>query len=272
MRLTFAGCGSAFTVGTDNYQSNMLLTLDRDDATQGQGTGKVSRHLLIDCGSDARFSLPRIGIQRASDIDAVYVTHTHADHIGGLEWLALNCRYGPVRRRPRLIVPAELRGPLWDHSLAGGLAYSEEGPSTLDTYFEVTAASAQEPFVWEGVSFLTVPVVHVDGGTLRMISYGLFLRADGRNVYISSDAKFDPELATRRYITDADIIFHDCETGPRSGVHSHYEDLCGLPAEVRGKMWLYHYSPGELPDAVAAGFRGFVQRGQIFDFQSPETL
>jgi hypothetical protein len=55
-------------------------------------------------------------------------------------------------------------------------------------------------------------------------------------------------------------------------VHSHYSDLCTLPAELRRKMWLYHYNPGPLPDVRAQGFRGLVQRGQCFDFTRPETF
>ena len=31
-------------------------------------------------------------------------------------------------------------------------------------------------------------------------------------------------------------------------------------------MWLYGYQPVSLPDAKKDGFRGFVQRGQIFEF------
>lgn len=268
MRLTFAGCGSAFTVEDDNYQSNIVVTVDGDGE---KDPAAARRHLLIDCGSDARFSLPAVGLSRPRDIDAVYITHTHADHIGGLEWLALCSRYGD-RRRPRLIVPAELRESLWTSSLSGALRYSEEGESTLDSYFEVTPVEPDGTFTWAGVRFETVPVVHIDGGSVRMMSYGVSLTADGRSVYVSSDGKFDPALATRRYAQQADVIFHDCELGPRSGVHSHYDDLRTLPLPLRQKMWLYHYSPGARPDARADGFRGFVRRGQVFDLERPETL
>jgi hypothetical protein len=31
-------------------------------------------------------------------------------------------------------------------------------------------------------------------------------------------------------------------------------------------MWLYHYSSGKLPDAEKEDFKGFVKRGQVFEF------
>jgi ribonuclease BN (tRNA processing enzyme) len=274
MRLTFAGSGSAFTVGADNYQSNILLTIDRSEPAHGEGPPPPAalRHLLIDCGSDARYSLPTIGIKRPTEIDAVFITHTHADHIGGLEWLALSCHFGPSRYHPRLIVAEELREQLWERSLSGGLMYTEEGPATLDTYFEVDPVGPDRRFVWEGVSFEIIPVVHVDAGSIRMMSYGLYMESDGLRVYFSADAKFDAQLETRHYIKDADVIFHDCENTFRTGVHSHYEDLRNIPRWIREKTWLYHVSPGVLPDCRADHFRGFVKPGQIFDLGKPETF
>jgi hypothetical protein len=49
-------------------------------------------------------------------------------------------------------------------------------------------------------------------------------------------------------------------------VHAHYEELKELPAEIKQKMWLYHYSDGVLPDAQADGFAGFVKPRQEFIF------
>jgi hypothetical protein len=71
----------------------------------------------------------------------------------------------------------------------------------------------------------------------------------------------------------ADIIFQDCETAPfESGVHSHYGKLKTLPDKMKQKMWLYHYQDGDLPDARGDGFRGFVVKGQRFDYDNPDSL
>ena len=57
MKLVFLGSGSAFTVGHDNYQSNMLMV------------SKSGKCLLLDCGTDIRFSLNEQGYKH-SVIDA----------------------------------------------------------------------------------------------------------------------------------------------------------------------------------------------------------
>ena len=51
-----------------------------------------------------------------------------------------------------------------------------------------------------------------------------------------------------------------------------FSELITLDKEIRNKMWLYHYNPGPLPDARENGFRGFIQRGQAFDFTDESTL
>ena len=51
-----------------------------------------NKYLLIDCGSDARHSLAAAGYS-FNEIDNIFISHLHADHIGGLEWLGFSRLY-----------------------------------------------------------------------------------------------------------------------------------------------------------------------------------
>lgn len=252
MHLLFLGSGSAHTVGTDNFQSNMLLCT---------GNG---RRLLIDCGSDIRWSLARQGLTHR-EITDIYISHLHADHIGGLEYIGFKTRFDPACRRPRLYLAASLAGPLWDRSLRGGMGVITDGNTTLDDFFEVVAVPTRESFEWEDVRLEVVPVEHVVSPQATVYSHGLLIDTGALRVLVTTDMRFDAQGLAPHY-ERADLIFQDCETGGyTTDIHAHYDQLRGLPAEVRAKMWLYDYPPGALPDAAADGFLGFVQLGQSFD-------
>jgi ribonuclease BN (tRNA processing enzyme) len=252
MRILFLGSGSAHTVAADNFQSNMLLCA---------GNG---RRLLIDCGSDIRWSLARQGLSHR-DVTDIYVSHLHADHIGGLEYVGFKTRFDPACHRPRLYLDASLVGPLWDHSLRGGMGVITEGETRLEDFFEVVAVRAHEPFEWQGARLEAVPMAHVVAPQATMHSNGLVVDVGGRRVLLTTDTRFDPEHLAP-YYARADLIFQDCETSAYvTGIHAHYSELSTLPAGVRAKMWLYDYPPGPLPDATANGFLGFVRPGQSFE-------
>ena len=230
MKLTFAGVGSAFTTN-DYYQSNMVI--ETDDA---------SKKLLIDCGGDIRHALKEIDINHR-DIDGVYISHLHADHIGGLEWFAFSTYFDPACERPTLYIVDELLDPLWQ-SLRGGLQSYEGRVLELDSYFDIKTMSINDSFHWGGVEFCPIQTIHVMNGNGILPCYGLMLRLDGgQQVFISTDTQFAPRQIEKFYAM-ADVIFHDCETLPfQSGVHAHFDDLKTLPDETKAKMWLYHYNP-----------------------------
>jgi len=251
-KLTFLGSGSAFTLGDDNYQSNLLL-----EAPSG-------KKLLIDCGSDVRFPLHKMGV-KATDLDAVYISHLHADHIGGLEWLAFSTKFTPGAAKPKLIASESLIGPLWSTSLSGGLGSLEGVIATIETFFELHPVDSVGRFVWEGIPFQMVQVVHFFDGFKFSPSFGLLFTIGGKTIFFTTDTQFAPNQL-KVFIQMADIVFHDCETGFKSGVHAHYTDLVTLPAETKAKMWLYHYQPKPQQDPIADGFLGFVKQGQVFNF------
>jgi ribonuclease BN (tRNA processing enzyme) len=252
MKIKFLGVGSAFTISEDlnncDWQSNIMIISD---------TGK---NLLVDCGSDIRFSLMQAKV-KYSDIDAIYISHLHADHIGGLECLGF-CTYFAKMPRPKLFCNEKLMSEMWHSSLKGGLESIQGKVVTLTEYFECHAISKDKYFEWEGITLIPVQTVHVMAGFTIKYSYGLLIKIGARTVFITTDTQFCPSQINDFYKM-ADIIFQDCETSPFvSGVHAHYEELSILPEDIKKKMWLYHYQPN--PKQSAESFAGFVKKGQEF--------
>ena len=251
MKITFIGSGAAFS--TNNYHSNMLITSN-------------NKHLLIDCGSDTRFSLKDAGYSY-KDIDSVYVSHLHADHVGGLEWLGLTNKFTSLEhRRPALIAHKNILNSLWTHCLSGGMETLETELATLETFFIPQYLDYPGNFQWENIKFQLVKTVHVKSNHHLMDSYGLYFTTANSKIFLTTDTTLVIEEFLP-YYEQSDVIFHDCETQSlKSSVHSHYTELVQLPLNIRNKMWLYHYNTGDLPDAKNDGFLGYVQKGQIFEF------
>ena len=276
-KLTAVGVGSAF-VDSSLWQSMFLM-----EAPSG-------KKLLIDCGSDARHALKELNLSYL-DIDAVYISHLHSDHVGGLEWLAL-CSYFDKRYAeahgglPKLFINTDLARECWSRSLQGGLLTLQMEKAKLETFFDVKKIATGGSFRWEGLFFQTVQVVHIVSNFSFSNSYGLIVTKDrytegetlpsfnlqemedGKgqegqtHIFITTDTQFAPNQLID-YYKSSDIIIHDCETYPfKSGVHAHYDELKGLPDDIKKKMHLVHYNPNfSERDPQADGFVGFLEKG-----------
>jgi ribonuclease BN (tRNA processing enzyme) len=88
MRLQFAGCGDAF--GSGGRFNTCFHLLSRDC------------NALIDCGATSLVALNRLLINR-NDIDVIFISHFHSDHIGGLPAFILEAAHVLKRARPLTI-------------------------------------------------------------------------------------------------------------------------------------------------------------------------
>lgn len=250
------GTGSAFTM--EGFQTNFVIK-------------RNNKHLLVDCGTDIRHSLRSQGL-KYTDIDSIYISHAHADHIGGLEFMGFTTYFTPNVPRPKLIAEGRLLKDLWDHSLRGGMEGLEGIDASLDTYFELQPVNKNSHFIWEGLKFDIVQSVHVSAKYAIVDSFGLmFTDENNKRIYLTTDVQYSPETSMKAYYKEADIIIHDCETMYKSGVHAHYDSLISLSSEVKAKMYLIHYQDNVLADwdnwqnkAKEDGFLGFVKPGIIY--------
>ena len=103
LSLYFIGTGSAFA---KTLNQNNLIIAKGDD------------HLLIDCGTKCSQALHNVGMPLPS-IRNYLITHSHADHIGGLEEAQLLGRY-VTQQKPTMIINTAYEKILWEQSLKGG--------------------------------------------------------------------------------------------------------------------------------------------------------
>lgn len=263
LALTFLGTGSAFSKRF--YQTNLLVA-------------KGEESLLVDCGSRSPEALDRLGIP-ATKIERCLITHTHADHIGGLEELMLVNRY-VAGRKLKMVVTDLLKGILWNQSLRGGAAWNEvhEGkPLGYEDFWIQEKPQKQRGADRELASirlgsleihlFRTMHIPDSAAGWEDSFpSYGLIF---DRHILFSSDTRFDPGLiGWAESLFPIDSIFHDVQlyTG---GVHASLEELSTLPAPVKAKMTLMHYGDKmpEMADKVLElGFAGIAEQGRSYRF------
>jgi glyoxylase-like metal-dependent hydrolase (beta-lactamase superfamily II) len=91
MQLKFIGVGGLFApISIGN--SNMMLTSD---------SGKI---MMIDFGLTAPYIIRDELHVELHNIDAVYGTHCHSDHTGGLEFLAFYRYFVPPISKPKLFL------------------------------------------------------------------------------------------------------------------------------------------------------------------------
>ena len=87
---------------------------------------------LLDCGMTTCTGLCDLGIER-DEIDAILVSHFHADHFGGIPPFLLATIYEDSRRHPlRIAGPPGIQR--WVHNLAATMGYAIEDREWL---FEV---------------------------------------------------------------------------------------------------------------------------------------
>lgn len=249
MKIKFLGSGSAFVTSDVNFHSNVLVTF---------GAGY---NLLVDAGTDIKEAL-RFHDISLKEIDGVVVTHAHADHVGGLEYIAFYSKF-ILDKKLDLFVPEEFKNILWDGTLKGGLGIVDGRNATLYDYFNVKHHSPL--FSMNRTKHCSRTIRGCDDTFSEITTYLPAYSIVFEKMFFSGDTK---EVQEDKMLL-ADIVFQDCEFASYPGsVHMQFKDLKNLPSGMKEKMWLYHYSgaPEQHEKKVLdAGFAGIVRRGQEFN-------
>ena len=168
--------------------------------------------LLFDAGRGVTQRLVQLG-HSLSDIDVVFITHFHSDHLSGLPdlWLSgwLPPPWGQRSEPMRVIGPEGLSNILdgfrraFDPDIQIRLVDEQLPPRGIE--FDLREYSE------DGVVFddegVTVTAFAVDHGQYIKPSYGYRVDYGGRSVVLSGDTRFDENLIEAA--RGADVVIHE---------------------------------------------------------------
>jgi len=269
LSLFFLGVGSAFS--KRHFQNNLLIVKGQD-------------HLLIDCGTKTPQAFHELGLPVAH-VKNYFLTHSHADHVGGLEEVMLVARYG-TQTKPNVWITENYQNSLWDMTLRGGSAFNEESNGKNLSFGDMwqihrlkwLTGYPRETYEFEvgSIRLKAFRTMHVPGNSTSwedsFWSTGLVI---DERVLFSGDTKFDPALVadfTQRF--PIETIFHDCQFFPPGGVHASIDELKTLPEDIKAKTLLMHYGDDwEKHEAkvLEAGFEGLARQWVYYDFKKPKV-
>ncbi len=230
MEILFGGVGDAFS--TDNYGTHFFVRSKNDFI------------LAVDCPDSYRRALKenafeyKAGTLDVGDIDAMFITHLHGDHINGLE-MVLAYRKFVTKKKLVLYTTREVINDLWEKRLEVSLGTLFDGQvyqkMSLDDFADVHIVEWGEDAECGPFTLTTRKTIHhIPTAALRITE------AD-RTFGYSCDTAFDPTLID--WLEDADTILHETSFGP---AHTPLFSLLELPESVRNKMWVAH-----LPDELS---------------------
>lgn len=183
MKVTFIGTGDAFGSGG---RFNTCIMVETDN----------HRRFLIDYGATSLVAMKKLGID-SNSIDAIFITHLHGDHFGGLPFFLLDAQFSKRNTPLVLVGPATFKQRLHEarEVLFSG---SSETPPKFDLVIDEFAV--EEPYRWTDLTITPYEVDHFCGAPPLAVR----MEHEGKIVAYTGDTQWTDTLI--EVCADADLM------------------------------------------------------------------
>jgi ribonuclease BN (tRNA processing enzyme) len=220
-------------------------------------------NLLIDAGFTAPSSLLALEFE-PTEIDGVLITHLHADHVNGLEFIARSCLEAYTPRKLDLYGEEKLLQDLWDQVLRGNMEYAYDGKKEFEDFFNLKPMQNNTPIDIPGFRLEIMKTPHVP----QKSSYSVFINDE---ILYTGDVRFDQKLIDYA-INDkkCSLILHDCTLAHHNPTHAFIDDLVRLPRPIQEKMYLMHYEENVDDFIGKSGNMEFLESKLMYTYSKGE--
>jgi len=207
----------------------------------------ASGSYLIDCGASSMVAIRRFGVE-PNDIHAVFITHLHGDHFGGLPFFILDAQLVSRRKTPLTIAgPPGLKV-----RLETTMEALFPGSTGIERKFElrILELAPRERHGIEGACVTPYIVKHACGAP----PFSLRVEVDGRLVCYSGDTEWTEGLAEAARGVDLFIAEAYVPESGKVRFHLDFETLVKhLPSLNAKRTMLTHLGPAMLARARDLG-------------------
>lgn len=221
LQLTVLGCATPYPA-VDNPCSGYLVTSGRTRIWMDAGTGTL--------GPLQRYT-------RLDELDAIWISHLHADHSADL----LTAYYGALYADITLRAPIPLYGPPGIADRLAGFLTNGARRSPIESAFEITELYDGQTATVGDVALTSRTVEH------GLPAFGVRMEAAGRSLVYSGDTAPCPALT--ELADGCDVLLCEAE-GPDPAHHT--PEQAGVSAAGAGRLIVTHVGRAIAPAEAAA--------------------
>lgn len=248
MQITMLGVGSSAGTPEVGCSCSVCSSIDlRNRRTRCSSliTLETGENILIDTGPDLRIQALR---EQINHVEAVLYTHTHADHLHGIDDLRAFCQI------QRAQIPLYAGAEAVDH-IRQKFGYVLRDPSDFWGLPVLRIQEVSAPFKLFGIQVTPIPVIH---GKIQIYGYRI-----GNLAYLTDISEI-PETSIP-LLKNLDVLLIDCLREAPHPTHINVEQSLQFISRIQAKRsYLIHMTheleyqslTNKLPEGVFVGFDG----------------
>jgi phosphoribosyl 1,2-cyclic phosphate phosphodiesterase len=231
LKITVLGSGTSMGVPSLGCHCRVCSSLDPHDNRLRPSLllSRNGQNVVIDTTPDFRQQGLRAGVDR---LDAVLLTHGHADHIMGFDDIR------PYNLRQQTALPVYSNKETFD-IIRRAFAYVFDGKPKLSSIPSVTLREAKGPFELLGITFTPIPLLH---GDMEVLGFRF-----GRAAYLTDFSSLpDSSLAL---LNDLDELIIDALRDIPHPMHQTVDQALALIRKLNPRRAWFTHIAHDLPHA-----------------------